>query len=161
MMERFAHWEQRGKRCVLLYCGDHDPGGLCISDYLHSNLHDLEDAVGWSPGSLKVDRFGLDYDFIEANGLTWIDNLETSSGGQLDDPNHQDHHKPYVQSYIRRFGARKCEANALVVRPNAGRDLCRQAILRWVPQGAPARYARQIARARAELQAEIDRLLPR
>jgi hypothetical protein len=160
MMERFSDWESRGKKCVLLYCGDHDPGGLNISGFMHSNLHDLSGAVGWDPDHLTVDRFGLDYDFIEANGLTWIENLETSSGGRLDDPKHKDHLKPYVQNYIKRFGVRKCEANALVVRPEAGRALCRQAILRWVPENAPKRYARALARVRAELQAEIDRLLP-
>ena len=31
MMRRFAEWEAGGKQCVLLYCGDHDPGGLNIS----------------------------------------------------------------------------------------------------------------------------------
>jgi hypothetical protein len=75
----------------------------------------------------------LNADFIEANGLSWIDNLETSSGGRLDDPRHTDHRKPYVQTYIREFGVRKCEANPLVVTPEAGRQLCRDAILQYVP----------------------------
>ena len=72
-------------------------------------------------------------DFIEANGLTWIDNLETSRGKSLADPKHPDHFRPYVQSYLKRFGARKVEANALVARPEAGRELCRQAIRWYVP----------------------------
>jgi hypothetical protein len=136
MMRRFAHWEAEGKRCVLLYCGDHDPGGLAISDFLRQNMADLGDAVGWRPDHLHIDRFGLNAEFIERHGLTWIDNLETSSGGRLDDPRHPDHSKAYVQSYLGRFGARKVEANALVVRAEAGRDLCRQAILRYVPEGS-------------------------
>ena len=49
-------------------------------------------------------RFGLNADFIDRHGLTWIDNLETSSGQQLDDPDHDDHDKEYVQDYIARFG---------------------------------------------------------
>ena len=121
MMRRFAEWEARGKRCVLLYCGDHDPGGLNISGFLRSNLADLSGAVGWSPDNLIIDRFGLNFDFIEAQGLTWIDNLETGAGGRLDDPRHPDHDKAYVQDYLRRFGVRKVEANALVARP-AGRS---------------------------------------
>jgi len=43
-------------------------------------------------------RFGLNKDFIERNRLTWIDNLETSSGKRLDDNKHNDHNKPYVQT---------------------------------------------------------------
>jgi hypothetical protein len=80
MMRRFAYWEDRGKQCVLLYCGDHDPGGLRISEFIRSNFNDLTGAVGWSPDNLIIERFGLDYNFIRAQGLTWIDNLETSSG---------------------------------------------------------------------------------
>ena len=48
-MRRFADHERAGRQCVLLYCGDHDPGGLNISDFLRGNLADLECAVGWSP----------------------------------------------------------------------------------------------------------------
>lgn len=80
-MSRFKYWEERGKQCVLLYCGDHDPGGLHISDFIPSNFADLSKAADWSPDNLIVERFGLDFGFIEAQGLTWIDNLETSAGG--------------------------------------------------------------------------------
>ena len=120
MMHRFQEWEDEGKECVLLYFGDHDPGGLQISEFLRSNMEDLADAVGWSPEDLTIDRFGLNEDFIEEHGLTWIDNLETSSRRHLDDPQHLDHHKPYVQDYIEQFGVRKVEANALVTRIDAG-----------------------------------------
>jgi hypothetical protein len=93
MMQRFAGWERQGKQCALLYCGDHDPGGLHISGFIRSNLADMARAVGWSPDNLIIDRFGLNFDFIERNGLTWIDNLETGGKGKcnrLDDPNHPD-----------------------------------------------------------------------
>ena len=33
MMKRFAKWERCGKRCILLLCGDHDPGGLQINQH--------------------------------------------------------------------------------------------------------------------------------
>ena len=72
MMRRFANWEAKGKQFVLIYCGDHDPGGLQISGFIHSNFNDLTGAVGWSPDNLIIERFGLDYDFIIAQGLTWI-----------------------------------------------------------------------------------------
>jgi len=155
MMRRFKKWEAKGKRCVLLYCGDHDPGGLQISDFLRCNLAELGKAVGWSPDNLIIDRFGLDYDFIEANGLTWIDNLETGSGKNLSNPKHQDHFKPYVQGYLKRFGARKVEANALVARPDAGRALCRQAILRYVPESSIKEYRRKLSAVREELRQAI------
>jgi hypothetical protein len=160
IMRRFSHWEARGKQCILLYCGDHDPGGLQISGFLRSNFDELTRATGWSPEHLLIERFGLDYDFITAQGLTWIDNLETSSGKfPLNDPRHPDHQKLYVQSYLERFGARKCEANALVTRPEAGRELCRQAILRHIDQDAILEYERQLADAREELRLEIRRQL--
>ena len=151
MMERFAEHEAAGRRPILLYCGDHDPGGLHISDALRSNLEDMVGAVGWHPDNLIIDRFGLNYDDIVRLGLTWIDNLETGSGKSLADRHHSDHHKPYVQSYIRQFGARKCEANALIVRPGEAREMCRQAILKYLPGDAPSRYEESLTVPRAEL----------
>ena len=93
---------------------------------------ELEGAVGWSPRRLTIDRFGLNADFIAAHNLTWIDNLETGSGKNLADPRHKNFHHDYVQNYIKRFGVRKVEANALVVRPQAGRELCRTAIEKYL-----------------------------
>ena len=144
MMRRFQEWENEGKECVLLYCGDHDPGGFNISGFLQSNLEDVARAVGWSPGNLTIDRFGLNADFIEEHTLTWIDNLETSSGKNLGDPKHPDHHEPYVQNYIEQFGVRKVEANALVTRVDAGRELCRQAILKYLRDDDPDTYEHQV-----------------
>jgi hypothetical protein len=161
IMQRFACWERQGKKCVLLHCGDHDPGGLQISAFLRSNLEDLADAVGWHPRNLHIERFGLNYKFIQAQHLTWIDNLETSSGERLDDRSHNDHHKDYVQSYLREFGARKVEANALVTRPAAGRALCRSAILKYVPADAPDRYEEQLRTEREAVRREIARLMRR
>ena len=92
--------------------------------------------------------------------MSWIDNLETSSGKNLADPKHPDHFKPYVQSYLKRFGARKVEANALVARPEAGRELCRQAILRYVAESAVADHDRRLAVERAKLRhAIVERMV--
>lgn len=155
LMKRFQQWEKMGKQCVLLYCGDHDPGGLHISDLIRSNLSELTGAVGWSPDNLIIDRFGLNADFILANNLTWIDNLETSgrdsegNARQLDDP---DHNKAYVKNYIETYGTRKCEANALMSNIAAGRELCREAILKYVDLEGLNIYRNQTEgfRARAE-----------
>ncbi|WP_051677279.1 hypothetical protein [Bradyrhizobium sp. URHD0069] len=157
MMRRFAEHEAAGRLCVLLLCGDHDPGGLHITDKVRKNLSDLSGAVGWTPENLIISRFGLNADFIDAHGLTWIDNLETSSGGQLDDPEHSDHDKRYVKDYIQQFGVRKCEANTLVKVPEIGRELCRDAILEFVLAEAPARYQLKLDREQAKLREAIRR----
>jgi hypothetical protein len=159
-MQRFKRKEAEGKRCVLLYFGDFDPGGLHISNFLRSNLEDLSHAVRWSPDDLVIDRFGLDYDFIEQQGLAWIENLATTNGKYpLNDRRHPDHLKPYVQDYLHAYGARKVESDALLKRPEEGRELCRQAILKYVPALAPRRYRKKLKPVRAELRHELDRLL--
>jgi len=57
-------------------------------------------------------------------------------------------------------GVRKCEANALVVAPEIGRQLCRDAILRHVSADAPRRYQRRLQTARRDLRRIIDDMLP-
>ena len=159
-MRRFAEKEAEGKQCVLLTFTDHDPGGLHIDKFLRSNLEELARAVGWSPDNLIIERFGLDYDFIEREQLTWIDNLATSKGEYpLDDKRHPDHFKDYVQSYLHKFGARKVEADALLKVPELGRELCRQAILKYVPANAPRRYRTKLKPIRIEMRRELDHLL--
>lgn len=161
LMHRFSSWERKGKQCVLLYCGDHDPGGLNISDFIRKNLDDLKnaDGIGWTTDNLIIDRFGLNYDFIQENNLTWIDNLETGSGKRLDDPRHPDHKKPYVQNYIKQFGVRKVEANALVTRVTAGRKLCEDAILKYIDLDGVNDYNDETMEARELLQKVIKNLI--
>jgi len=158
-MKRFSWWEALGKQPVLLYCGDFDPMGLKISDVLRDNLAELSGAVGWSPENLIIDRFGLNLDFITTQGLTWIDGLTTGSGKNLEDPSHKDHQKAYVQEYLRLYGSRKVEANAMVVRPEPSRALLRKTILRYLPADAPARYQARLAPHRDTLRLEVMRLL--
>lgn len=155
LMQRFKEWEDKGNQCVLLYCGDHDPAGLNISDSLMTLFEEMQGAVGWNPSRLIINRFGLNADFIDSNNLTWIDELETGSGGNLADPRHEDHNKPYVQNYLQCFGARKVEANALVVRPEQGRQLCRAAILRYIDEDGIDAYRRTLATARQEARQAI------
>lgn len=143
---RFKEAEDKGLECVLLYCGGHDPDGLRISEFLRSNLDDLKDIHwvdgedGYDPSDLEINRFGLNYDFIIANNLSWINNLITGSGKNLASPSHPNHYMSYVQDYLAQIGERKCEANALVVAPAQGRLLCRQAIERYVGEGAVERF---------------------
>jgi hypothetical protein len=162
MMRRFKQHEESGQQCILLLCGDHDPGGLVITNWMRESFVDLSHAysdkegpIDWTPDNLKIIRFGLNKNFIDANDLTWIDNLETGSGKRLDDPNHNDHNKDYVQEYLRKFGARKCEANALVVVPEMGRQLVRDAIMKHLPAGALKRYQARLKRIQRLLQKAI------
>lgn len=157
MMQRFANWERRGKQCVLLYCGDFDPGGLIISESLRSNMADLADAVRWSPNNLIIDRFGLNRDYIDAHNLTWVENLITGSNKNLADPRHKDHGKPYVQNYLNRNGARKVEANAMVASVNAARGLCREAIRKYIDEASVQTYLDELLERRDAVREEIER----
>ncbi len=107
---------EAGRKCVLLYVGDHDPAGLLMSDVIKSNLMDCANVKGvdFDPSPIRVERIGLTREQIDDLGLPWIENLETGSGKDLGDPGHPDHRKPYVQNYIASQGRRKVEANALV-----------------------------------------------
>ncbi|MDO7846459.1 hypothetical protein Q5H92_08830 [Hymenobacter sp. M29] len=143
---RFKEAEDKGLKCVLLYCGDHDPDGKRISETLRNNLEQVSEVTwgdgtdGYDPADLIIDRFGLNYDFIKANGFTWIDNLITGSGGNLASPRHPNHSLPYVQEYLRTIGERKCEANAIVTLPRVARAMVRQAIEKYLGEGAEQRF---------------------
>ena len=156
-LQRIMEHVRAGRLCVILYCSDHDPSGLNISNTLRKNLAELLTHQEWLElmDHLVIDRFGLNYEFITKHNLTWIDNLTTGSGGDLADPRHKDHKCEYVQSYIKRFGVRKCEANALVVQPEAGRELCRRAILKYLPEDAPEQYEASLAPHREQARQEI------
>ncbi len=158
MARRFKRAEERGQICVLLYCGDFDPFGVKIGDTLAKNLEDIQEGYYegggklWNPSALIFDRFGLNQEFIEENELSWIENLETSSGLSLADPSHRFHHLPEVQTWLSEIGERKVEANALVVAPEAGRDLCRKAIEAWLGKDALERFKRKRGKIKTEIE---------
>lgn len=143
---RFAEAEERGMTCVLLYCGDHDPDGVRISDFLRRNLEQLCDVewsdgfAGYHPDGLIIERFGLNFELIESLGLTWIDNLITGSKKNLASPSHKNHHMQYVQEYLRDVGERKCEANAIITRPDDARKLIQDTIERYLGDDARDRF---------------------
>lgn len=69
---------------------------------------------------------------------------------------------PYLQDYLRRYGVRKCEANAIVTTPDAARQLVRDAIESIIGD-ARARFAakREAVQSRyAELLAETKLARP-
>lgn len=159
---RFAEARKKGLKCVLLYCGDHDPDGLRISEFIRKNLDDLKEVVwddnvdGYDPHDLIIDRFGLNYDFIEKNQFTWIDNLITGSGRNLASPEHKNYKMDYVQSYLSSVGERKCEANAIVVLPEIAQELARESIEKYLGHGAKERFALKMQTVKEELEEFLD-----
>ncbi len=184
---RFKFHESRGRQPIMLYCGDHDPDGLKISEALKHNFEEIRDCweayerdldrqvEGWDPENLIVDRFGLNADFIDEKGLTWIDNLETGGGyyaeviggeivqGKIRKGNKWEPHPgfdcDYVQEYLQEHGVRKCEANALVVAPAAGRELALQAINKHIPRARLVEHIKNRAIGKKESKQAIEALL--
>lgn len=161
---RFREAEDKGLKCVLLYCGDHDPDGLRISETLRSNLRDVKDvywndgAKGYDPEDLIIDRFGLNYQFIIDNDFTWIDNLITGSGNNLASANHKNHKMTYVQEYLKKVGARKCEANVIVTMPQVARELVTEAIERYLGDEALERFKIKREEVNEKYEEMLDRL---
>lgn len=165
---RFKEAEEDGKTCVLLYCGDHDPDGLRISDTLRKNLDDIKQITwadgygGYDPKELIIDRFGLQYEFIISNGFTWIDNLvtggKTKAGKSMNlaDPGHPNHSLPYVQAYLKKVGARKCEANVLITNHVAADRLIRDAIAKYLD---PTETKKHYAEVEEDIQERYDEAL--
>jgi hypothetical protein len=104
----------------------------------------------------RIVRFGLDADFINHAGLLWIDGLETSSGADLANPNHKHHSLPYVQDYLRQFGARKCESNALIANPSAARSLMRRTIWEWLDKNGQDQWQLENKTASQEASVHAD-----
>lgn len=145
---RFKDAERKGLKPVLLYCGDHDPDGLRISEFLRKNLEDLRDIEwedgegGFNPVNLEIVRFGLNYDFIEKHKFTWIDNLVTGSkkGLDLSSPSHRNYNMIYVQDYLKKIGAKKCEANVLMTVPDLASELVRDSIIEYLGDDSLDRF---------------------
>ena len=137
-LARLYHMAER-KGCipVLLVCTDHDPVGLFFANNIATRFEELKLFTGWNPENLIIDRFGLDYDFIEDNRLTWIDNLESGTGNNLADTRSKywKDNSHGIQDYVSQYGIRKCEANAIMVDPELGRTLLESALLKYLGGG--------------------------
>lgn len=143
---RFKDAEDRGLKGVLLYCGDFDPDGLRISDFLLKNLYDIRGIIwgdgetGYNPSKLIIDRFGINYDFIIDNKLTWIDNLITGSKRDLASPSHRNYYMDYLQHYLANYGIRKCEANAIIPYPDIAEVLVKESIIKYLGKDVLNRF---------------------
>lgn len=141
---RFKTAEELGLKPVLMYYGDLDPAGVQIIQNIKDNLKDIEKASKWNPKNLIVDHFGLTYEFIEKNTLTWIDNLKTGSGKDLNNPRHKDHNAPYVQDYIQLYGVRKCEANAILKIRDIAINDCEMHINQYISKNNQQEYQKKV-----------------
>lgn len=152
---------------VILYVGDHDPSGIKISDGIAGNLRQLAEVMDWEyeleemENDGRIVRFGLNADFIDNAGLLWIDGLETGRDeakgtNDLANPSHPDHSKDYVQSYLREFGKRKCESNALIANPTAARALIRQELWHWLSHAGHQQWEAENREASKEAAQHAD-----
>lgn len=124
--------EARGLTPVLLLFYDHDPEGLKITNKFRKGLRDVRRGTKWNPSGLIIERFGLNAEEIEKYGLMWIENLKTGSGRESRD-----------WAYIRKFGRRKCESNAIFKNDDtleAGEKICRNAIEKYYGKDALDRF---------------------
>ena len=151
LVEKFREAEEIGLKPVFLYYGDFDPAGIFIVDKIKDNINSLSKSTGWTADNLIVDHFGLSYEFIQANNLTWIDNLKTGSGKYpLDDTRHADHKKDYVQNYINAYGVRKCEANAILPIGHLAAAECEKAIQKYLGEDPFETYHQKLEEIRLE-----------
>ncbi len=175
-MRRFKQWADRGKKCLLLVCGDFDPPGVKISASLFPNFRRLERTLvpdgygGHEPVNYRIpdgaiERFGLNDGFIRDYNLSRTPNLVTSGGNDLaNPPADRKKRKAWERMYemydigpwLENYGEWKVEANALVTRPEEGRALCRRAIQNHLD---PAGIEAYEARLQAE-RAKVWALLP-
>jgi hypothetical protein len=167
---RFQEAEREGLKCVLLYAGDFDPDGLRISSAMRKNLEQLKDISwadgeeGYDPEGLIIERVALNYDFIQQQNYTWIDNLITGSKKKPDkaeslaDPEHTNFNLPYVQDYLQQYGARKCESNVMVTTPDIARQLLRTAIEKYLGVDAVTRFKAKQQVIKEQYQEELEGL---
>jgi len=165
MAKNFRQAEARGQIPVLLVCSDFDPSGLDIGKQKEWFIKNHK-FTGWEPDNLEVDRFGLSYTFIQDNNLTWIDGLTTISGKDLADPEHKFHNRKSIQYYLRKYcmvngkiKPRKCEANAIVVVPELGRQLLVDTIEKWLGKGTYDKYRNEKEKKIKEVQKLIEEKL--
>jgi len=167
---RFREAERQGLKCVLLYAGDFDPDGLRISTVMMGNLEQIKDVVwadgvnGYDPKNLIIERVALNYDFILQQNYPWVDNLVTGSDKKpgkaksLADPKHNNHKLPYVQDYLQKYGAKKCESNVMITTPVVARQLLRTAVEKYLGIDASTRFQMKRQRIQDLYQTELEQL---
>ena len=109
---RFRRYRAMGQRCVVLYCGDHDPAGVSMSG-VHDRRLNEEFQV-----QAQIDRVALNLDQVRQYGLA---------------PNPVKVNDTKAKAYIERFGHDCWEIEALD--PVVLQHLIEQAILKYLDPG--------------------------
>jgi hypothetical protein len=139
-----SQWaESRGLTPVLLLFYDLDPAGWKISHKFRKNLWDISRATGWKPVKIIIDRFGLNEEDINRYNLTWIPGLKSARGREIKD-----------EAYIKKFGIRKCESNALLRSDEtlkAAEEICRRAIEKYYGSDAKERFRKKEEESKEKL----------
>ncbi len=145
---------------IIFLFGDHDIGGLSITDSFKKNCEDLLPALEMdSLPYMTFIRVGLNKQDIDELGLVWIDGLETSSGKDLSKPTHPQFKNKDVQEYLLKYGARKCEANALLKDPKAAMAIMEKALQEFITAETFKRYEAQKALDVIEAEKAIQQYL--
>ena len=71
-------------------------------------------------------------------------------------PNHKHHQFPYVQDYLREYGTKKVEANALIANPTAARALMREEFWQWLSPAGHNQWIKENKAASAEASGHVD-----
>lgn len=168
LVTRFKKAEEIGLIPVLLYFADFDPAGLKIAENLRQNLLDIEKATHWNPKNLIINQFGLSFEFIKTNRITWIDNLIT--GGKRDLEELYKKYKAgtlgkkeklydYEIQYIETYGIQKCEANAIIPKRNIAIKDCEVTIQKYLGVNPFEVYDKKVKETQkeiADLMGKID-----
>jgi hypothetical protein len=154
LLQRMRVHHEAGRKVKLIYFGDLDPVGISISNNLGRNLGKCANMtdVRWSAEHVEVLEAGLHFYQVEDLGLSWTDNLLSSTGTDMSKPFKPDgkRNKAYetynVAAYMEEVGgARKVELNALATRIDEARAMFKAMILDFIPADWPARHeARQL-----------------
>lgn len=134
---------------VLLLFFDHDPKGLKMSETFRKHLKKMQDATGYNPDDLIIERFGLNKEQIDKFKLSWVNNLKTSSGKEAKETKD-------VLEYIEVYGRKKCEMESLYKddeTTRAAEQICREAIEKYLGKDAVERFRKKVDESKAKLEA--------
>jgi len=107
---------------------------------------------------INFERVGLNASDIDELGLLWIDGLETSSGKDLASPSHPDFKSKPVQDYLSLYGARKCEANALLRCPKEAEKILLRAIKSHISDSQLIAYQEHQLKDRQEATKAVNKV---
>lgn len=138
LIEQIKRYEEMGLTPVVFLLYDHDPAGFHITEIFRRNLQDVAEVHRYSGvPDLMIRRIGLSEKQVDDHDFSKIWNLESSSGLEMDDPDHKHFTKKYVQDYLTQFRQGdgkvwKCESNALITSPAAAKQIMEDSVMSYL-----------------------------